>query len=131
MQNTGVKLPGKKIVYEERVLKKIIGQAADSVPGVLGPGGGGLLSSFQEATETLADMDVTRGVTVQAHGGHLRAQVLITTEEDADMPRVMAQVKERVTAALLLYTDLILDDIHVEIVDTEQRAEFAERFRQG
>lgn len=115
------------ITYDDKVLKRIIGKAANEVPGVLGPGGG--LTGIRDAFTTMDDVDVTQGITACDVDGVVQAEVLITVEENVDMLAVMEQVRQRAGEAVREATGLAIGEIKVEIVDTETKAEYAEKFK--
>lgn len=115
------------ISYDDKVLKKIIGAAAEGVPGVLGPSSG-FLAGLRDAFVPEAEVDITRGITVTVDGAAVDAEVLITTEENRDMLWIMDEVKRRVQEAIAAQTDLHARNLRVEIVDTETPEAYAERF---
>lgn len=121
---------GQLITYGAHTIKKIIGEAAMQAHGVLGPGGGGLCT-LKEAFETAENQDVTCGITVKVEDNRLDAEVLLTTEENVEMNGIMDDVKQRVRDAIATYTGLEIGEIRIEIVDTQTRETYMERFRDG
>lgn len=117
------------ICYDDKVVKKIVGAAAEGVPGVLGPSSG-FVSGLKDAFVTEDEVDVTRGITVTVDGDEVDAEVLLTTEEDRDMYKILEDVKQRVREAVQQQTGLKVRKLHVEIVDTMTQEAYAERFKE-
>lgn len=117
------------IHYDDKAIRRIIGNAVEGTPGVLGPSGG-LLGNFRDAFVEPDDVDVTRGVTVHNEDGTISAEVLIISEENADMIRIIQEVGENVKSALEKETGLSTGNIHVEIIDTMTPEAYAEKFKQ-
>ena len=110
-------------VIDDKVVKKLIGEATARVDGVLDMKGslGDLLK---------ADDDPTRGITVSiSDEQQATVCIKIITETGKNIPEIVNHITAEVTSALQNTAGLGVKDIGVEVTDTMTREEFDERNR--
>lgn len=122
-QDTGYTPAPANAVIDEKVVKKLIGEAAARVDGVLDMKGS--LGDFLKA-----DDDPTRGITVSiSDEQQATVCIKIITEAGKNIPDIVNSITAGVTAALQNTAGLGVKDIGVEVTDTMTREDFDEKNR--
>lgn len=125
--NTATMAP-ENVVYDERVIRKIIGAALTDIPGILGPSGG-MFSGLTDSLKHVEDVDITKGLHFQMSDDAAEIKLKVIAELGQHLPDVVNNVTEKVTTALKEQAGIQVETMEVEIVDTMTREEYESKFR--
>lgn len=117
-----------QIKFDDKVIKKIIASALQSVDGLLGTTGsflGGITGILQKGNAV--EEDVTRGIASEQKDGQVSVSIKMITEMGKSIPTIANDVTLRVTEALRDVAGLETKAVNVEVVDTMTRAEYEEK----
>lgn len=107
-------------IIDEKVVKKLAGEAMANVDGMLGVKGS-IGDWFKR------DDDVTRGITVDMQeGGKVSLCLKVITETGKNIPAVVEAITQNVTDALQNSAGLKVAELNVEVTDTMTREEYHE-----
>lgn len=114
-KNSGFTKAPDNVKIDDRVVKKLAGEALAGVKGVLGLKGG--------ITDLLKDYsDPTRGLTVVVtENQEVSVTAKIITEEGQNIPAIVIAATDAITGAMQNTAGLKVKDICVEVVDTMTR----------
>lgn len=118
------------MTIQEQVVAKIAGGAAREVEGVYAMGTG-------RFTETMADAagrvtggdDVKRGVRVEVGKKEAAVDLWLTIEYGYNIPKVVQDVRKKITERVEEMTALVTKEINVEVVDIHLPGEEKEERR--
>lgn len=111
---------------DDKVAKKIVGEALSCIDGVLGVKGG--LADLLKG-----DDDRTRGVVVNVNDNQqITVCAKVITESGKNMPGIVKTIEDKITKALQSTTGLEVKDVVVEIADVMTKDEYEKQFgKQG
>lgn len=127
MNNTGTDTI-ENVKYDHKYLEKVIHNALEGVPGILGPHGG-LVGNVTNSLRNVEDVDITEGVRFKEKDGVLSINAKIIAEAGMNVPDMAQQVTEKIKAAIDEQTGLFVEEVDVEVADTMTREEYEGRFR--
>lgn len=116
------------VVYDERVIRKIIGAALEGIPGILGPSGG-VFSGIADSFKKVEDVDITKGLHFSYANGVADVKLKVIAELGQQMPEIVNEITSKVTTALKEQAGMDVESMEVEIVDTMTREEYESKFR--
>lgn len=114
-----------KLTYDDKVIKKIAGIAADSVQGVLTVSSG-LIGSL---TDNLRRDDETRGITVEVGEKQVALDMNTICEYGRHVPQLYDEMIKKVAAAVLEMTGLEVVELNMHVEDVLDKEAF-EQMRQ-
>ncbi|CAM3240154.1 Asp23/Gls24 family envelope stress response protein [Lactococcus hircilactis] len=109
-----------KLVYEDKVIQKIIGMALDSVDGLLAVDGG----FFSNLTDKLINTDnVTTGVSVEVGQKQVAVDLKIIAEYEKNIPKIYEEIKKIISDEVAHMTDLDVIEVNVDVIDVKTKAQ--------
>lgn len=109
-----------KLVYEDKVIQKIIGMALDSVDGLLAVDGG----FFSNLTDKLINTDnVTTGVSVEVGQKQVAVDLKIIAEYEKNIPKIYEEIKKIISDEVAHMTDLDVVEVNVDVIDVKTKAQ--------
>ena len=110
-------VPG-NVVIEEKVIKRLTGEAIAGIDGILGVKGG-----FSDLLK--GEDDPTRGITVNMGDEQTVTVCLkIITESGKNIPAIVTAATNAITNSLQNTAGLRVKDVAIEVSDTMSRAEY-------
>ena len=109
-----------KLVYEDKVIQKIIGMALESVDGLLAVDGG----FFSNLTDKLINTDnVTTGVSVEVGQKQVAVDLKIIAEYEKNIPKIYEEIKKIISDEVAHMTDLDVVEVNVNVIDVKTKAQ--------
>lgn len=106
------------LVYEEKVIQKIVGLALESVDGLLAIDGG----FFSNLTGKLVNTDnVTAGVDVEVGKKQVAVDLKIIAEYKKNVPQIYKNIKEIIQKEVSNMTDLEVVEVNVSVIDIKTK----------
>lgn len=117
MQTQTPALPKKELRYDDKVIKKIAGIAAEQVPGVLTVSGGvlGRLRSNE---------DWTRGIEAEVGRRQVALDMCVVAEYGYNVPQLFDAVAASVTKAMADMTGLQVVELNMQVSDVLNKPDF-------
>lgn len=107
-----------ELTFDNDVIKKIIGQALENVPGLLAVDGG----FFSNLTDKLINTDnVTSGVNVEVGKEQVAVDLNIIVEYKKNVPELYQEIKKVITNDISNITDLEVVEVNVNVVDIKTK----------
>lgn len=107
-----------KLVYEDKVIQKIVGLALESVDGLLAVDGG----FFSNLTDKLINTDnVTSGVAVEVGQKQVAVDLKIVAEYRKNIPKIYEEIKKIISDEVAKMTDLDVVEVNVDVIDVKTR----------
>lgn len=119
METQAPSQPKRELNYDDKVIKKIAGIAAEGVPGILTVSGGvlGRLRSNE---------DLTRGVDVEVGSRQVAVDMKVVAEFGYNVPQLFDAVSAAVKQAMLDMTGLELVELNMNVTDVLNGRDFEE-----
>lgn len=116
------------VKYDHKYIAKLIHNAMEDVPGILGPHSG-LVGNVTNSLRNVEDVDITEGVHFKEKDGVLSITAKIIAEAGANVPDMAEKVTEKIKAAIDEQTGLFVEEVDVEVADTMTKEEYEGKFR--
>lgn len=117
--STPVEMKG-KLTYDDKVIKKIAGIAADSVQGVLTVSSG-IIGSL---TDSLRKDDQTKGITVEVGEKQVALDMNTVCEYGRHVPKLYDEMAKKVADSILEMTGLEVVELNMHVEDVLDKASF-------
>lgn len=117
MEQPSPALPKKELRYEDKVIKKIAGIAAEGVPGILTVSGGvlGRLRSNE---------DWTRGISAEIGRRQVALDMNVVSEYGYNVPQLFDAVTQAVAEAMATMTGLEVVELNMHVTDVLSKTDF-------
>ncbi|MGX7172618.1 Asp23/Gls24 family envelope stress response protein [Enterococcus ratti] len=110
-----------EVVYEDKVIQKIIGAALEQVDGLLTADGG----FFSNMKEKLVNTDdVTTGIHTEVGKKEVAVDMKIVVEYGKDIDAIYQQIKKIIAKEVAAMTHLKVIEVNVDVVDIQSKEEF-------
>lgn len=117
-----------ELTIQEQVVAKITGGAAKEVEGVYAMGMGSFVETVAGVTERLTGAeDVRKGVRVEVGKKEAAVDLWLTVEYGFNIPKVVQEVRQKITERVFEMAGLTTKEINVEVVDIHLPGEEPER----
>lgn len=108
------------LTYEDKVIKKIIGNALETIDGLLDISGGFFSDLKKKAVNT---DDVTEGVNVEVGQKEVAVDLDIVVEYQKDIPKMAEAIQNLVTKDVEKMTHLTVVEININVIDIKTKKE--------
>lgn len=117
METRSTALPKRELRYEDKVIKKIAGIAAEGVPGILTVSGGvlGRLRSNE---------DWTRGISAEVGKKQVALDMNVVSEYGYNVPQLFDAVTASVSKAMADMTGLEVVELNMHVTDVLSKKDF-------
>lgn len=109
------------VIYEDKVIEKIVGRALENIDGLLSVRGG-LFSNLKE--KLVNSDDVTTGVNVEVGKKEVATDLDIVVEYGKDIPVIAEGIKKTVAQNVEKMTHLKVIEVNINVVDIMSREEY-------
>lgn len=107
-----------ELTFDNDVIKKIIGQALENVPGLLAVDGG----FFSNLTDKLINTDnVTSGVNIEVGKEQVAVDLNIIVEYKKNVPEIFEEIKRVITTDIDEMTGLEVVEVNVNVIDIKTK----------
>ncbi|TFE00136.1 Asp23/Gls24 family envelope stress response protein [Jeotgalibacillus sp. R-1-5s-1] len=116
------------LTFEDQVIKKIAGIAANDIKGILGMSGGfmsGLTERFR------ASGDITKGIDAEVGEKQVAIDISVIVEYGKSVPSIFNETIAAVKKAVNDMTGLDVVEVNMHVEDVMTRSEFEEKHRQA
>lgn len=108
------------LTYEDKVIKKIIGNTLENIDGLLAISGG-FFSDLKK--KTVNSDDVTAGVNVEVGQKEVAIDLDVIVEYQKDIPKIAEAIKTSVAKDVEKMTHLKVVEINVKVIDIKTKEE--------
>ncbi|MDL2253872.1 Asp23/Gls24 family envelope stress response protein [Ruminococcaceae bacterium OttesenSCG-928-I18] len=107
------------VKVDDKVVKKLAGDAVLGIDGLLSVKGGGLAGFFSEGE------DPSKGMNIDLlENDEVAISMKVVTESGKNIPKIAKEIEENITAAIQNNVGLRVTSINVEVADTMTREEY-------
>ncbi|AQY49647.1 hypothetical protein PWEIH_06616 [Listeria weihenstephanensis FSL R9-0317] len=121
IKNNEVEVHKNSLTFDDQVIKKITGIAANDVDGILALEGGfisGLTDKFKSKG------DITKGINVEVGEKQVAIDLVATVEYGKSIPAIFEAVVAKIEGAIAQMTGLQVVEVNLNVSDVKTKREF-------
>ncbi|MGT2866835.1 Asp23/Gls24 family envelope stress response protein [Streptococcus fryi] len=123
VKETAATIPSGELLYDDKVIEKIVGYALENVEGLLSVDGG-FFSNLKN--KVVSTDDVTEGINVEVGKKQVAVDLNVVVEYGKHVGTIFDSIKSVIAAEIGRMTDLEVIEVNVTVVDIKTRAQFEE-----
>lgn len=123
VKETAATIPSGELLYDDKVIEKIVGYALENVEGLLSVDGG-FFSNLKN--KVVSSDDVTEGINVEVGKKQVAVDLNVVVEYGKHVGTIFDSIKSVIAAEIGRMTDLEVIEVNVTVVDIKTRAQFEE-----